>query len=320
MFSVAESLANIFLLSALPLLCAQNVPTTCYSIDGSSGLDSGFRCDNTTTGHSTCCAAGAICYSNGVCQQSNGPVQDYLRVGCTDKTWKDPACLEQCTHLRETEKQESGSVMAQLHLQINTVVTMALPVLGLSNAMPARQQSSTSSTSSFSTTTTSSSSSASTATASTTLVSAPSQSTSETPPPTSTQTDDGKSTNTAAIGAGVGVPVGAIALGLIAFLAWRHRKKNTRKGGRLVDDMDGGYTPADNTASPAQELHRVNPVAVATRDRKSFEGGLEYNGPLPSTRELEEGREYDGSSPPIRELDGTSAVHELEGSGAQKWL
>jgi hypothetical protein len=162
--------------------------------------------------------------------------------------------------------------------------------------MPARQQSSTSSTSS---TSTSSSSSASTRTASTTSVSAPSQTASQTPPPTTTQTDDGKNSHAAAIGAGVGVPVGAIALGLIAYLAWRHRKRNTRKGDGLVEGMDGGY--ADNITSP-QELDSLGPVAGATADRKSFLGGREYN----------------GSPPPIRELDSErNAVHEMDGSGAR---
>jgi hypothetical protein len=96
---VLKSLPLFFFLSALPLLLAldPNVPLTCYALDGTKTIKAGFRCDNSTSGHSTCCAPGAICYSNGVCQQSNGAVQDYLRVGCTDKTWKDPACLEQCT-------------------------------------------------------------------------------------------------------------------------------------------------------------------------------------------------------------------------------
>jgi len=72
-------------------------PTKCYYLDGSTDVNAGVRCDNSTTGNSACCQPGAVCYSNGVCQQSNGGVQDYLRVGCTDRTWKDPACLDQCT-------------------------------------------------------------------------------------------------------------------------------------------------------------------------------------------------------------------------------
>jgi hypothetical protein len=39
----------------------------CYDLDGqpAGGV---YRCDNTTSGESSCCNAGQICYSNGVCQ------------------------------------------------------------------------------------------------------------------------------------------------------------------------------------------------------------------------------------------------------------
>ncbi|TGO25957.1 hypothetical protein BPAE_0069g00290 [Botrytis paeoniae] len=90
----------LFCSFSLPLLASAattDTPTTCYVINGQHNANAGYRCDNSTTGHSSCCAAGAICFSNGVCQQANGNVQDYLRVGCTDPTWKDPACLNQCT-------------------------------------------------------------------------------------------------------------------------------------------------------------------------------------------------------------------------------
>lgn len=86
----------LFFLSAVGLVAGQTRPTRCYVLSGIAKIDAGYRCNNATTGHSSCCAAGAVCYSNGVCQQSNGPVQDYLRVGCTDPTWSDPACLQQC--------------------------------------------------------------------------------------------------------------------------------------------------------------------------------------------------------------------------------
>ncbi|KAI1498866.1 hypothetical protein F5X99DRAFT_411692 [Biscogniauxia marginata] len=67
----------------------------CYFLDGSVSTWS-YRCDNGTSGHSACCQPGATCWSNGVCQYVDEGVQDWLRVGCTDKTWKDPACLDQC--------------------------------------------------------------------------------------------------------------------------------------------------------------------------------------------------------------------------------
>ena len=100
-----RAMSNSLLLSSAALLSllanfassATDMPTTCYVINGKHTLSAGFRCNNQTTGHSSCCAIGGICYSNGVCQQSNSGVQDYLRVGCTDHTWQDPACLDQCT-------------------------------------------------------------------------------------------------------------------------------------------------------------------------------------------------------------------------------
>ena len=107
---VSRGVAASILLSLIALLAglgssAVDYPTTCYVLDGTHNSAAGFRCDNSTTGHSACCAAGGICYSNGVCQQSNGDVQDYLRVGCTDQTWKDPACLDQCTICKLTDRE-----------------------------------------------------------------------------------------------------------------------------------------------------------------------------------------------------------------------
>lgn len=89
----------------LPALLAtavadDDMPTTCYVLNGSPNGNAGYRCDNSTSGNSACCGIGATCYSNGVCKQMNGAVQDWLRVGCTDPSWQDPACLNQCTKCR----------------------------------------------------------------------------------------------------------------------------------------------------------------------------------------------------------------------------
>lgn len=97
MVSVVLSRLTFLLLPLLaPIVFAQGGSTQCYVIDGAAADNSGYRCDNSTTGNSACCAAGATCYSNGLCKQDNGPTVDYLRVGCTDQTWEDPACLNQC--------------------------------------------------------------------------------------------------------------------------------------------------------------------------------------------------------------------------------
>ncbi|KAL2109712.1 hypothetical protein VUR80DRAFT_2114 [Thermomyces stellatus] len=72
---------------------------TCYFLDGSPA-ERLFRCDNSTDGESTCCTAGSICWSNGVCQEDlPGLPRDYTRAGCTDPTWRDPACLRECEEL-----------------------------------------------------------------------------------------------------------------------------------------------------------------------------------------------------------------------------
>ena len=108
---VATMLALLLLLGLPPASGAGGQPTTsttagaakstkvsdaqCYFLNGAPSLNS-YRCDNSTAGHSTCCQAGAVCYSNGVCKVMNEGIQDWQRVGCTDPTWKDPACLDQC--------------------------------------------------------------------------------------------------------------------------------------------------------------------------------------------------------------------------------
>ena len=69
------------------------VLTQCYFIDGSTNVNAGFRCNNVTTGHSSCCQPGAVCYSNGVCQQDNEGIQDYLRVGCVSRLRVKPPIL-----------------------------------------------------------------------------------------------------------------------------------------------------------------------------------------------------------------------------------
>lgn len=92
-----QALLLLLLSSFFVTFIFAEAPTTCYVLDGTANPSAGYRCDNSTSGDSACCAAGAICYSNGVCQQTNNGLQDYLRVGCTDPTWQAAACLDQCT-------------------------------------------------------------------------------------------------------------------------------------------------------------------------------------------------------------------------------
>lgn len=90
--------SKLLSLAALAFFLATTVfaGDQCYYLDGqpAGGV---YRCDNTTSGDSSCCNAGQICYSNGVCQVGpENDATDWLRVGCTDPTWSSPACLKQC--------------------------------------------------------------------------------------------------------------------------------------------------------------------------------------------------------------------------------
>lgn len=82
-----------------------NMATECYANNGSLYSNTAATyvpCDPTAVesgGHSSCCAIGDLCMSNGLCMEaSNEPkgLNHYWRNGCTDKTWKDPACPNFC--------------------------------------------------------------------------------------------------------------------------------------------------------------------------------------------------------------------------------
>ncbi|KAF9734893.1 hypothetical protein PMIN06_008303 [Paraphaeosphaeria minitans] len=50
-------------------------------------------------GHSSCCAIGDLCMTNGLCMEPSNEAKGanhYWRNGCTDKTWKDPSCPNFC--------------------------------------------------------------------------------------------------------------------------------------------------------------------------------------------------------------------------------
>jgi hypothetical protein len=81
--------------------------TRCYGIDGSpyASFDRYIPCNATaaaTGGHTSCCAPGDNCLTNGLCQ---GPSDEkrkanlFWRNGCTDPTWNDAACPKHCEGL-----------------------------------------------------------------------------------------------------------------------------------------------------------------------------------------------------------------------------
>jgi hypothetical protein len=83
------------------------MPSKCYGIDGTpyATLDRYIPCNSTTSGHTSCCAPGDSCLTNGLCQ---GPADNkrkaniFWRNGCTDPTWNDPACAKVCDGIGNT--------------------------------------------------------------------------------------------------------------------------------------------------------------------------------------------------------------------------
>ncbi|KAI1092621.1 hypothetical protein F5B19DRAFT_197940 [Rostrohypoxylon terebratum] len=90
-------LAVIYLMTNLIIggLAVTSEYQACFRIDGAA-LEASFRCDNGTAGHSSCCMAGQVCWSNGVCHGKTHGVDDWLRIGCTDYSWRDTACFDVC--------------------------------------------------------------------------------------------------------------------------------------------------------------------------------------------------------------------------------
>ena len=76
----------------------------CYNLAGTPSPFDGkthVPCNMTAVdagGHSTCCAIGEYCLTNGMCKNPKDPENSnwYSRKACTDKTWQDPACPRYC--------------------------------------------------------------------------------------------------------------------------------------------------------------------------------------------------------------------------------
>ncbi|KAK0118176.1 hypothetical protein ONS95_012481 [Cadophora gregata] len=311
--------ASALLLSTIPFLAtivfAQDAPTKCYVVDGTAADNSGYRCDNSTTGNSACCAAGATCYSNGLCKQDNGPVVDYLRVGCTDQTWEDPACLNQCAAFANSSTagvrfcngditdttsyccDDGSQGIGSFHCCDNpTSIFRISPAATILAQMPLSQLSTTTTTSSSSSSTSQTSTSTSIS-STTTTTNAAATSTSASP------SSGGGSSNSAAIGAGVGVPVAVIALGIVGFFVWRHRRnkkrsqtfelQNNESGDGYGAGRMGGAAAAggyrDNHTPPVLEAEG-SPMPMHVQ-KKGYFGGREYQSApqeLPSQNQVHE--------------------------------
>lgn len=86
---------------------------SCYSRNGTLWKERGSIPCNTTAvaenKHSSCCAVGDLCLTNGMCRSQEDEQHagnQYFRVGCTDPTWKDPSCANYC------EGKETGTMLS----------------------------------------------------------------------------------------------------------------------------------------------------------------------------------------------------------------
>ncbi|ESZ91050.1 hypothetical protein SBOR_8569 [Sclerotinia borealis F-4128] len=311
----------LFCSFSLPLLASASTtdtPTTCYVIDGTHNYKAGYRCDNSTTGHSSCCQAGAICFSNGVCQQANGNAQDYLRVGCTDPTWKDPSCLNQCTIYARGSTAGirfcNGAITSTTEYccdpggngvgsfaccKNDTNIFNISPVATVLAQVPLNYVSS-----STSSTSTSSASTSTTTSASNTITTSSASETSTTilSSPTSTSTP-----HTAAIGVGVGIPCGILALGLLGYFFWR--RKRAQKIDHVPKNHEAGY-PATEGGYDTQGEYTI---VQGEHSASASEIGSGYaRGNLGEV--VRDDKSYLVSSP-LSEMEAGRTVHEMDGGG-----
>ncbi|PQE22606.1 Axial budding pattern 2 protein [Rutstroemia sp. NJR-2017a BVV2] len=306
-----------------------NTPTLCYVIDGEHNINSGYRCDNGTTGHSTCCAAGATCYSNGLCVQMNGKAQDFLRVGCTDPTWQDPACLDKCTNyarsstagvrycngsLTETTRyccddgsHGVGSFACCANesdiFQLDQAKYLAQVPLDYTPTTSSTASSSSSTSSSTILSTITSGSSTITSALSTTIATDPAavSSAASLPSPSTGATN---SSTAVAIGVGVGVGCGVVALALLGFLFYRHKSKQ-RQQPTGFKNSEGGYSPQSGGYHDSP-IAGANPSLSPIEQKGGYYApGQPLVGPSPTEK-------FAGVQRP-QELHGENNVFEMPG-------
>jgi hypothetical protein len=96
--------------------------TKCYGIDGEpyATFDRYIPCNGTSVasgGHSSCCAPGDNCLTNGLCQGQRDNLRQsnlFWRNGCTDPTWSDPACPKFCKGLGKRELKYHDKMLSEL--------------------------------------------------------------------------------------------------------------------------------------------------------------------------------------------------------------
>ncbi|KAH8884023.1 hypothetical protein GQ53DRAFT_409436 [Thozetella sp. PMI_491] len=321
---------------------ASTTNNTCYWIDGSVSTDS-FRCDNSTTGHTTCCQAGAVCYSNGVCKVVNSGVQDWQRVGCTDSTWQDPSCLDQCNQYAPSSSAgirpcdgidkgnhyccDPGPYIGSFACCNNStnIFVLGTSIPTILAQMPLSQLSTSTSTSASST-------SSSTSSASNSASTTPGSS-------GGSDSSSGGSTNMVGVGVGVGlgvgIPVAAAVIGAFWFFSRRSARKAGNSDGTAYDNtsyggspMVGNSMPSGSYAQPGYQQAPGNgwgaPASMHSPGNESFGACAythsntalapnmpKYGGPPPGMPEMSQ------SNAPV-ELPDRAAVTELPASEPYK--
>ncbi|KAF8865292.1 hypothetical protein BDZ45DRAFT_796608 [Acephala macrosclerotiorum] len=308
---VSRSVVASFLVSSPFLLSSvAALVTTCYVVDGDANSNAGFRCDNSTTGHSACCAAGATCYSNGLCKQDNGDIVDYLRVGCTDPTGtlqhanSSSAGVRWCgSDITETTSYccDDGSTGAGSFACCNTQsdIFQISPAATVLAQMPLSQL----------TTTTTSATTSATSSASTTTSAAAT---------TSASSPGGGSSNGAAIGAGISVPVGLLALAGIGYFWRRRRNPKQTQTYELQNGTEGPYSGGYGGAVGAGGEHQetsyhdhMSPPPISEADSAvPYTPGMGVGG----KKGYLGGQQYESAPLQPTELPNTQAhvVHEME--------
>lgn len=79
-------------------------PLVCYLVSNSlvASTNQYFPCGNSSISGASaqsCCNAEDYCMDDSICHYTRGGVTNgtgYYMSGCTDPTWKDPACPKQC--------------------------------------------------------------------------------------------------------------------------------------------------------------------------------------------------------------------------------
>ncbi|OAL55167.1 hypothetical protein IQ07DRAFT_594910 [Pyrenochaeta sp. DS3sAY3a] len=230
--------------------------------------------------HSVCCAVGDTCLTNGLCAKKEwiNKRNWYIRDGCTDKTWQDPACPKYCGSIEPDRN--TGLVMqcpgqdswccaivggslndwprrddinttccSRDDLTFSAVKPVAYTIVGVANMV----EFSTESQQPLSTIP---------------ILSTTVQTASATPADSSdipTISGDAQQSASSAglstgakVGLGVGIPVALIGLAAITIIFWLRRRQNAKAGDKLsgidTTNMNGnGYVPYQDAATKQQD-------------------------------------------------------------------